>query len=58
MKEAEFTFPFRREFKSLDGLTAEAVSRYLEAQASAKRRPLPPSKPWHSRGWANYTGEP
>ena len=60
MNPLEFTFPFRHEFRSFDGLAAEAVDRYLEAQESAKRRPppLPPRGPWHSTHWPNYSGEP
>jgi hypothetical protein len=30
MKPAEFTFPFRDDFRSFNGLAAEAIDRYLE----------------------------
>ncbi len=41
MSPAEFTFPFRNEFRCFDDLAAEAIDRYLEAQASSKRPPPP-----------------
>jgi hypothetical protein len=60
MKPVEFTFPFRNEFRAFDSLAAEAIDRYLEAQAPAKRcaPPLPVRSPWQSRGWPNYSQEP
>ncbi|HXN17660.1 MAG TPA: hypothetical protein VN875_04955 [Candidatus Binatus sp.] len=30
MKPLEFTFPFRDDFRSFNGLAAEAIDRYLE----------------------------
>jgi hypothetical protein len=60
MKPVEFTFPFRNEFRSFDDLAAEAIDRYLEAQASSKRSspPLHLRRPWHSTNGANYAGSP
>ena len=60
MSMAEFTFPFRNEFRCFGDLAAEAIDRYLETQTSSKRSPPPLHlrRPWHSTNRANYAGEP
>ena len=57
MSPAEFTFPFRGEFKSFRRLAAEAIARYVEMPASPPRNH--PQRQWHLRDrCASYPQEP